>query len=118
MDTNIIDGWMDLYEEIWRTESTDRLKEIFTEDATYKPGPYEPTIEGLDDLAVFWKDRIDPGEQFAMEHEIVALEGDVAVVRVHVDYSKPKEEWKDLWIVQLDDDGRCFSFEEWPFKPR
>jgi hypothetical protein len=24
---------------------------------------------------------------------------------------------RTLWIVRLDDSGRCFDFEEWPFWP-
>ncbi len=53
-----------------------------------------------------------------MSHEIVAVEGDTAVVRVHVQYRKPREqEYRDLWVIELDADGLCTHFEEWPFFP-
>ena len=41
-----------------------------------------------------------------------------AVVRVEVSYGDPvRQEYRDLWIVRLAGDGRCASFEEWPFWP-
>ena len=50
--------------------------------------------------------------------EIVAIEGDTGVVRVEVRYGPPKnQEYRDLWIVRLDAEGRCTHFEEWPFWP-
>ena len=53
---------------------------------------------------------------FTLEAEVVAVEGNTAVIRVrHGDPVLP--EYHDLWLVQFDDDGRCISFEEWPFWP-
>ena len=40
----------------------------------------------------------------------------MAVVRVHVDYDDGQR-WRDLWLLTLDEHGRCEHFEEWPFAP-
>jgi hypothetical protein len=56
---------------------------------------------------------------FRMTSEVVAIDGDTAVVRVEVHYGDPvHQEYRDLWIVCFAEDGRCRSFEEWPFWPR
>ena len=53
-----------------------------------------------------------------MTSEVVAADGDTAVVRVGVSYGDPvRQEYRDLWIVRFAGDGRCTSFEEWPFWP-
>jgi hypothetical protein len=53
-----------------------------------------------------------------MTSEIIAVEGATAVVRVEVFYGDPvRQEYRDLWVVGFADDGRCVSFEEWPFWP-
>jgi hypothetical protein len=63
-------------------------------------------------------ERIGPEEMFEMQSEIIAIEGDTGVVRVEVRYGPPKkQEYRDLWIVRLDGEGRCTHFEEWPFWP-
>ena len=63
-------------------------------------------------------ERLGPDEEFEMTSEVVAVEGDTGVARIEVRYGAPKDkDYRDLWIVSLDDDGRCFHFEEWPFWP-
>jgi hypothetical protein len=48
----------------------------------------------------------------------VAVDGDTAVVRVAVDYrGKKHTRWRDLWVIRFAPDGRCRTFEEWPFAP-
>jgi hypothetical protein len=42
----------------------------------------------------------------------------VAVVRLDVRYGEPvRQEYRDLWVLTFAADGRCRSFEEWPFWP-
>jgi hypothetical protein len=39
-------------------------------------------------------------------------------VRVEVRYGEPvHQEYRDLWIMQFADDGRCRQLEEWPYAP-
>ena len=119
IDRERIAGWVDAYERAWRSAGTDTLAELFTQDATYLPSPFSAQIEGLAAIAEFWEEeREGPDEAFTLESEIVAVEGDTGVVRCEVTYGEPqKQVYRDLWIVRLDDDGRCFHFEEWPHWP-
>ena len=112
--------WIEAYESAWRTPGTDVLAELFTDDATYSPGPFQPTVHGLEEIATFWDaERKGPDEPFRMTSEVVAVEGDTGVARVEVWYDGPPAlHYRDLWIVRLDDSGRCTQFEEWPFWPR
>ena len=52
-------------------------------------------------------ERLGPDEEFEMTSEIVAVEGDTGVARVEVATTAlPQEkEYRDLWIVRLDEDG-------------
>jgi hypothetical protein len=72
---------------------------------------------GLDRLAAFWDDERDgPEEAFTLSSEVVAVDGEVAVVRVQVDYAGDDiDRWRDLWVLRFAPDGRCRAFEEWPF---
>ena len=114
-----IEAWVEAYEHAWRTAGTESLRELFTEDATYRMSPYEEPAAGLAAIAELWeREREGPDEPFEMRHEIVAVEGDTAVVRVEVRYGGPERlQYRDLWIVRLAADGRCREFEEWPFWP-
>jgi ketosteroid isomerase-like protein len=118
MDHAQLADWVERYESAWRAPGTESLAGLFAEDAVYSPAPYKEPHEGLDSIRGMWDEERSPGEEFAIASEIVALEGDTGVVRVRVTYSKPRDqEYRDLWIVRLDEGGRCTAFEEWPFWP-
>ena len=111
-----IESWIDSYERAWRTAGVASLGELFTENATYRMSPYETPAQGLAAIAELWeRERSGPDEEFEMSHEIVAVDGDTAVVRAEVDYATGAE-YRDLWIVRFAD-RRCSEFEEWPFWP-
>ncbi|MGA9371047.1 MAG: nuclear transport factor 2 family protein [Solirubrobacterales bacterium] len=129
MDRGQLTDWVGGYERAWRTPGTDALAELFTEDASYSTAPYETPHRGLDAIGEMWEaERNGPDEQFEMSSEVIATEGDTGVARVKVAYIAPEDgqgrrnrqrrEYRDLWIVRLDQAGLCFHFEEWPFWPR
>ncbi len=92
---------------------------LFTEDASYRPGPSELTVVGLEAIAEFWEaERDGPDEVFTLSSELVAGQGDTGVARVEVVYAGSRERtYRDLWVITLARDGRCRAFEEWPFHP-
>jgi ketosteroid isomerase-like protein len=117
MDAAGVAGWLARYERAWRSPGTDQLTALFTPDATYSLEPYAEQLTGVAAIARMWEsEREGPDEVFRMTSEIVAVDGDVAVVRVEVGYRDPvAEEFRDLWIIRFAADGRCAAFEEWPF---
>jgi ketosteroid isomerase-like protein len=119
MDRTQVAGWVAAYEQAWRAPGTDALAAIFTPDASYLQGPYRQPVTGLPAIAGMWdREREGPDEVFRMTSEVVAVDGDTAVVRVEVRYGDPvHQEYRDLWIVRFAGDGRCRAFEEWPFWP-
>lgn len=119
MDRNRVAAWIAAYEQAWRTPGTAALGTMFTPDATYQQGPYRDPVVGLPAIVRMWdSERDGPDEVFQMTSEVVAVDGDTAVARVQVRYGDPvHQEWRDLWIMRFAEDGRCQSFEEWPFAP-
>ena len=119
MDRDDVGRWIEGYLRAWRTEGTVLLAELFTRDATYRPGPWVEVVTGLERIGAFWEaERDGADEVFSETHEIVAVDGDTAVVRLQVDYADESVgRWRDLWVIHFHADGRCGSFEEWPFAP-
>jgi ketosteroid isomerase-like protein len=121
VDRAHVDSWVAGYEAAWRTAGTGSLAELFTPDATYSMSPWREPVTGLDALGELWESERDgPDEPFTLEAEIVAVDGDTAVVRLAVDYGRTTGggQWRDLWVLRFAPDGRCRAFEEWPFAPR
>ncbi|KGN30765.1 hypothetical protein N802_06040 [Knoellia sinensis KCTC 19936] len=115
-DRASVETWVADYLAAWRTEGTERLADLFTPDATYSPSPWAAPLHGLPEIEPWWEaERDGPDEAFTFTHEVVALDGDTAVLRVDVAYTHSR--WRDLWVVTFTPDGRAEFFEEWPFAP-
>jgi hypothetical protein len=114
-----VTAWVYGYERAWRAPGTDQLAELFTPGATYQQGPYDEPVTGLPAIARMWEaERTGPDEIFSLAFEVVAVDGATAVVRAEVIYGDPvSAQWRDLWVIRFAPDGRCASFEEWPFSP-
>jgi len=119
MDRAGVTCWVEGYERAWRTAGTDGLPDLFADDVAYRVSPWAGPITGLEALQAFWEDGRDgPHEAFTMSREIIAVDGDVAVLRVSVEYAADEvSRWSDLWVLRFDGEGRCAAFEEWPFAP-
>jgi ketosteroid isomerase-like protein len=117
-DRAMVSRWLAGYEAAWRAPGTESLAGLFTADATYLMSPYDQPVTGLDAIGRLWeRERDGPDEVFTLVTDILAVDGPVAVVRAEVHYGNPVQEFRDLWVIRLDDDGRCTWFEEWYFSP-
>ncbi|HEU0287541.1 MAG TPA: nuclear transport factor 2 family protein [Nocardioidaceae bacterium] len=118
-DRQQVRDWIDAYERAWRTAGVEPLPALFTDDASYRQGPYHPPVVGLAAIGEMWEaERAGADEAFTMSYDLIAVEGDTAVVRVEVNYGDPvPQEFLDLWIMRFAGDGRCCHFEEWPYWP-
>ncbi|MGH9011085.1 MAG: nuclear transport factor 2 family protein [Acidimicrobiia bacterium] len=119
IDSSSVRAWVGAYERVWRTAGTDQVAELFTTDATYQMSPFAEPHCGLDAIRRLWDaERTGPDEEFIMTFDVVAVDDPRAVVRLEVLYRPPeREHYRDLWILEFTPDGRCRSFEEWPFSP-
>ena len=119
MNREAVQRWLERYEQVWRTPGTERLQELFTPGASYLPSPWGRSLDGLDEIARFWESERDSAdEEFTMSSDVVAVDDDIAVVRVEIAYAAADSgRWRDLWILAFTSDHRCSSFEEWPFAP-
>ncbi|WP_034620670.1 nuclear transport factor 2 family protein [Cellulomonas sp. URHE0023] len=115
MGRDAVAGWIERYEQAWRSQDVDVLDRLFTQDARYLRSPYDAEpLEGLDAIRGFW---LDP-TPFEMTATVIAADGPNAVVRVLVQYTDDEaQEYRDLWVLRFAPDGRAEHFEEWAYWP-
>jgi ketosteroid isomerase-like protein len=118
-DRESVQSWVGGYVSAWRTEGADGLATLFTDDATYLHSPYAEPVVGLARIRAMWDDDRDgPDEVFTISTDIIAVDGDTAVVRALVRYGHPvRREYSDLWVLRLNERAQCTWFEEWPLWP-
>jgi hypothetical protein len=119
LDRHQLELWIAAYEAAWRSEGAGGLSQLFAREASYSTGPYERPHIGLESISKMWEaERESHEETFTLHTEILAVDGDTGIVRSAVHYEKPRvQEYRNLWVIRLDEEGRCVHFEEWPFWP-
>ncbi len=115
MDRDKVMAWVAGYERGWREDDLGAVRRLFTEDARYaqSPNEEEPAV-GHEAIEELW---LDPESPFTMTSDVVAVEGDRAVVRVEVQYTTgDTPHYRELWVLRFAEDGRVSDFEEWTYK--
>ena len=116
MDRDEVMQWVGGYERAWRAGDRKAVEVLFSDDARYRPSPYEDSMVGHAAIKEFWLD--DEGKVFTMHASPVAVDDRDAVVRVEVHYQDPApQEYRDLWVLRFAADGRVEDFEEWAYWP-
>ncbi|MEP6528164.1 MAG: nuclear transport factor 2 family protein [Nocardioidaceae bacterium] len=110
-DSDRVASWIVGYVRAWNTNEPDDIRALFTPDAEYYTEPYRPPWRGLDQIVKAWLEhRDEPGETTFDWHPI-AVTDDVAIIEGTTTY--PGQTYSNLWVIRLDDDGRCRQFTEW-----
>jgi ketosteroid isomerase-like protein len=121
MDRADVERWIDAYRRAWTTDEPSEIAALFTEDATYSPYPWPRETnrwEGRDAIVEKWIGRGDSKIGWRFEHEILAVEGDTAVIEGWTSYDRGEggpwaEAYANIWAIGFAPDGRARTFREW-----
>jgi ketosteroid isomerase-like protein len=114
--------WLDAYVRAWESYGPDAIGELFTEDAEYRWHPWDAgdaVARGRQAIVAAWLENRDkPGTYTGEYRPLLVHDQTVVAVGISRYYSDSKRrrlvrEYHNLWIVELDDAGRCRSFTEW-----
>lgn len=104
--------WIDAYVETWQSNDPEAIATLFTADGVYRPEPWE-TWNGREEIVAGWLEHADkPGAaDFQWWH--LARDGDLWMVEARTAYRKRRREFANLWLIELDEEGRARGFAEW-----
>jgi hypothetical protein len=109
-------AWMTGYVTAWNSNKPEDVGALFTEDAEYYTEPYATPWQGREDIIREWlANKDEPGET-TFEWTPVAVTDDVAIIQGTTVYRSPPRTYSNLWVIRLDNDGRCRHFTEWWMK--
>ena len=113
----IVQEWLEKYRIAWSSNEPDDIRALFTDDATYAGGPFDPEPWiGIDGIVAGWRQhRDDPGEWTFEGAPLVYADG-VGLVQGRTEYADGRV-YANLWVITFVDDGRARSFVEWYMEP-
>ena len=81
--------WLDRYEQAWRNKNAEQIADLFTPDAVYRWHPWEEPADGADgveDIVDAWLLQPDDPDDWTLECEPLAVNGELGVARCVTSY--------------------------------
>jgi hypothetical protein len=110
--TSALDRWLTAYARAWGTNSADDIGVLFTEDAEYRAYPWGPPVRGRDEIVEWWRSVADGPDDHRFSGTSIGADGNRHFVQGRTVYDDGRT-YENLWIVDLDEDGRASAFTEW-----
>jgi ketosteroid isomerase-like protein len=118
-DRDALARWLDRYVEAWRSNDAETIGSLFTDDAVYRWHPYDEgddVARGRDAIVRAWLEEPDEPDSWELTFEPLATTGDLGVARAVTTYTDDGRTYHNIFLVRLDDDGRCSDFVEYFMK--
>lgn len=113
-DNERLARWVEGYRAAWISNARDAIEALFTPDAVYWSAPYAAPSQGRAAIVSSWLARKDQPGDTDFSFEVLALVGDLGFVQGRTLYrTPPPREYRNLWVVRLDEAGSCREFTEW-----
>jgi ketosteroid isomerase-like protein len=108
--------WVAQYVAAWESNDPEQIGALFSDDAVYLTAPDAEPRRGREQIVAGWlEDRDEPGT-WSFDWKILHEDEGFVVVQGRTEYPAEKD-YLNLWIIQLDADGRATEYTEW-YMPR
>jgi len=112
MDKADFENWLEGYVKAWKSNNARDIAALFTEDAVYSTGPFDAPWVGQQAIIDGWIGIGDRPEDWSFDYEVIAVDGDLGVVKGTTVYRDPPSTFSNLWLIRLAEDRRCKEFRE------
>lgn len=126
-DLPALRDWLDRYERAWRSNASPDVADLFTEGAVYRWRPWDTADQGgasgRQAIVDAWLGEPDDPSAWTLECEPLAVNGTLGIARCVTRYARTDQRpsapvYDNIWLVELDADGRCSDFTEFYMERR
>ena len=112
-----IDRWMDGYVRAWASNAPEDVAALFADGAEYRTEPDSDPAVGRDAILALWLGAADEADDHDFGWHLLGADGTRYFVQGRTRYADGRV-YENLWVVDLDADGRATSFTEWYMQPK
>ncbi len=106
-------AWVERYLQAWSNNEPNDIGRLFTEGAAYFTSPFDEPWRGCDGIIEGWLGRKDEPGNFKFDYEVLAVDGELGIVRGVTLYLNPPKEYANIWLIKLNNQGQCTEFIEY-----
>jgi uncharacterized protein (TIGR02246 family) len=112
-DIQSVTNWVEGYKKAWASNAPNDIAALFAPDGVYFTSPWADPIKGGDAILQFWESHADSPSDYTFRYEVLGTGTDCGIVRGWTNYVNEGREYSNIWLIRLNDAGKCTEFTEW-----
>jgi hypothetical protein len=110
-------SWLDAYGEAWENRDAEAATGLFTENGSYQVTPFLEPMCGRQAIFEYWSEMARTEENIRFGYEILVANAELKIARWSASFvivpQGLQTHLDGIFLISLDDDGRCKSLREW-----
>jgi uncharacterized protein (TIGR02246 family) len=117
MTPNAFASWLDAYGRAWTSRDPQAAADLFAEDGTYQVTPFVEPMRGRQAILDYWTHVTQTEQDIHFGYEILSVTPEQGIARWWASFiivpPGLKTKLDGIFLISLDEDGRCHSLREW-----
>jgi hypothetical protein len=110
-------SWLDAYGGAWENRNPEGATALFAEDGMYQVTPFLEPMRGSKAIFEYWAHVARTEQDIRFGYEILAVTAERGIARwwatLVIVPPGLQTELDGIFLISLDDEGRCKSLQEW-----
>lgn len=117
MDRASFESWLEKYGRAWEDRNAQAAADLFKEDGTYQVTPFVEPMRGRPAIFEYWTGVAQTQRDIQFGCEVLAVTAEAGIARWWASFvivpQGLQTKLDGIFVISLDDDGRCRSLREW-----
>ena len=119
MDKDLVafKSWLDAYGQAWENRNPEAAAALFNENSIYQVTPFLEPLRGRKAIFEYWSEVARTEKDIRFVYEILVVKDELNIARWSASFFRvpPGLHTKldGIFLISLDDGGRCKSLQEW-----
>ena len=110
-------SWLDAYGQAWENRNSEAATALFTENGTYQVTPFLAPMCGRKAIFEYWSEVARTEENISFGYEILVANRELNIARWSASFVRVppglQTQLDGIFLISLDEEGRCKSLQEW-----
>jgi SnoaL-like protein len=119
MDRDLVafKSWLDAYGHAWENRNPEAAAALFNESGTYQVTPFLEPMRGRKAIFEYWSEVARTEKDIRFGFEILVVKDELYIARWSASFVRVppglRTRLDGIFLISLDDEGRCKSLQEW-----
>ena len=116
-DLTAFRSWLDAYGKAWESRNVEAAAALYADDGTYQVTPFLEPMRGRKAIFKYWSEVARTEKNVRFGYEILVSNAEINIARWSASFvivpQGLQTRLDGIFLISLDEQGRCKSLREW-----